>query len=384
MTRAIAAALLLATAPLGASAQLDPKSKNVPTPKSTAAPASKYGLPPGGPPPVLPPLVHNYSTTAPDPVDGGANKSARDLYARLRAEYGKRIFLGQTSDRFAELSKRAGKTPVIKSWDMMFYAPGNPWNGDNGSDDGTVQAAIDWHTSTKGKGIVAFVWHWYSPSGRKFDCHYPPENPEPSFCRDPYKTTETKFDVEKAVTPGTTEYVQTINAIDMIAVQLKKLDAAGVPVLWRPLHEAAGNAMGGWFWWGSKGAGPCLKLYDLMYDRLTNHHQLHNLIWVWSEPNPSWYPGNAKVDIVGYDSYPGAKNYQPQKPKFDALFALTGGKKMLALTETGPVPDVGEALSNHARWVYMASWAKNALEDNEPAHLKEMYAHPAAITLESK
>ena len=89
--------------------------------------------------------------------------------------------------------------------------------------------------------------------------------------------------------------------------------------MWRPLHEAGG----GWFWWGAKGSGPAKALWDMMYDRLHNHFGLHNLIWIWSTPEADWYPGNAKVDIMGYDSYPGAYNYTPQKNMFDQLYNIT-------------------------------------------------------------
>jgi mannan endo-1,4-beta-mannosidase len=45
-------------------------------------------------------------------------------------------------------------------------------------------------------------------------------------------------------------------------------------VLWRPLHEADGA----WFWWGAKGPKIFKKMWRIMYDRLTNYHQLHNLL----------------------------------------------------------------------------------------------------------
>ena len=63
-----------------------------------------------------------------------------------------------------------------------------------------------------------------------------------------------------------------IRDIDAIAEQLKRLQDAGVPVLWRPLHEASG----GWFWWGNAGAEAYKELYVLLYDRLTNHHDRGN------------------------------------------------------------------------------------------------------------
>ena len=47
-------------------------------------------------------------------------------------------------------------------------------------------------------------------------------------------------------------------SLEKIAGYLKLLQEAGIPVIWRPLHEAAGNTYtyntGAWFWWGADGA----------------------------------------------------------------------------------------------------------------------------------
>jgi mannan endo-1,4-beta-mannosidase len=82
-------------------------------------------------------------------------------------------------------------------------------------------------------------------------------------------------------------------------VQLKKLQDNGVPVLFRPLHEAEGK----WFWWGAKGPEPAKKLYKIVFDRLTRVHKLQNLIWVWNSVAKDWYPGNSYVDVVSADTY---------------------------------------------------------------------------------
>jgi hypothetical protein len=48
-----------------------------------------------------------------------------------------------------------------------------------------------------------------------------------------------------------------------------------------------------------------VSLYRLVFDRLTNYHQLNNLIWVYGPPEVStlnftaWYPGDDVIDIVG-------------------------------------------------------------------------------------
>ena len=138
----------------------------------------------------------------------------------------------------------------------------------------------------------------------------------------------------------------------MIAAELKKLAAAGVPVLWRPLHEAEG----GWFWWGAKGPEPFKGLWRLMFDRFTRTHGLHNLIWVFTAGNkPEWYPGDAYVDIVGADSYPSDPG-DPLSGTWEALRQTFDGKKLLALTEFGGVPDVARMKRFGVRWSYFVSW----------------------------
>ena len=69
-------------------------------------------------------------------------------------------------------------------------------------------------------------------------------------------------------------------------------------MLWRPLHEASG----GWFWWGAHGPDPFKQLWELMFRRFTEVHELHNLIWVYTaDPTAhhDWYPGDDMVDVVG-------------------------------------------------------------------------------------
>lgn len=64
-----------------------------------------------------------------------------------------------------------------------------------------------------------------------------------------------------------------IEDIDVIASELKII-GSNVPVLWKPLHEATG----GWFWWSAQGSQARKQLWDLMYNRLVNIHELNNLI----------------------------------------------------------------------------------------------------------
>jgi mannan endo-1,4-beta-mannosidase len=110
----------------------------------------------------------------------------------------------------------------------------------------------------------------------------------------------TDFNVATALADTTNaNYTLILRDIDAIAVQLKRLQSAHIPVLFRPLHEAEG----GWFWWGAQGPEPSKKLWVLLYNRLTNYHKLNNLIWVWNSIAESWYPGDSIVDILSADVY---------------------------------------------------------------------------------
>lgn len=106
------------------------------------------------------------------------------------------------------------------------------------------------------------------------------------------------------------------------------MQSSKIPVLWRPLHEAGGK----WFWWGGKTNLDAKKLYQLMYSRYTDYHQLNNLIWVWSTPEADWYPGHQLVDIMGYDSYPGSFNYGCRDDIYAKLRGIVSTKKMIQMT----------------------------------------------------
>lgn len=316
---------------------------------------------------------NDYSLTDSVLVNTNSDEKTKSVYSYLRSQYGKNIISGQTS-YWDELIAIAGKTPLVRAFDFQSYTVGYPYLWDNSvgghtfgwTDNGTTQKAIDWYKSTNEKGIVSFQWHWHSPFGGEVSTNT-------------FYTSETTFDVSKAVTPGTAEYDAVIADIDSIASQLKRLQNAGVPVLWRPLHEAGG----GWFWWGAKTAEDCLDLYDILYDRLTNHHQLNNLIWVWSSPEADWYPGNSKVDIIGFDSYPGEFVYSSQKSVFNQLYDIIEGKKMIAMTENGPIPDIDKCIAEDAMWLYFSSWSDLVAAQNSSEHIQQVYAHENVITLDN-
>ncbi len=321
--------------------------------------------------------TNSYENLTYNLVDSKATASSKALYYFLLSQYGKRIISGQTDNYFSELTAIAGKTPLHRVWDFQHYTEGYPYNWEDGgfafgidTDAQDTENAIAWYNSTGRKGIVGFQWHWHSPSGGTVGTNT-------------FYNEYTTFDVKKAVIEGTNEYSLAIRDIDAIAVELKKLENANVPVIFRPLHEAGG----GWFWWSGNtdaaSAAACVKLYEIIFDRIVNHHQIHNLIWAWSSYEEEFYPGNDKVDIVGMDSYPGVYNYATQKNTFDRYFELTNGEKIVTMTENGPIPDPDDCLDLDAPWSYFVSWGDLVSAQNEASHIRSVFENPNVLTLES-
>lgn len=300
----------------------------------------------------------------PQMAPGGRSEATTALFWQLASSWKTQdtTFSGQTDKYWDDLVNMVKKNPAVRGFDMQNYSPHNPWRPDWSSwDDGTVQNAIDWYYSTSGTGIVQFQWHWFSPTGG---------SPETST----FYSDQTDFDTAMSVVPGTPENEALVRDLDAIASQLARLQDAGVPVLWRPLHEARGNDDGAWFWWGRAGPTVTKQILDVMRDVFLNQHKLDNLIWVWSEPNADWYPGNDVIDIVGFDSYPDAYDHKCNDDIWNELLEMTSCQKMLTLSEVGAIPDIDWCHDNRGiQWLYFMAWADLVAQDNEPDYLSYVF-----------
>ena len=234
--------------------------------------------------------------------------------------------------------------------------------------------------SSPTKFPTAHEWHWNVPCEKgSDDIAFYVESANPKF---------TTFSCKNAVTEGTWEHEKVLADLELIAGELKKLQDADVPILWRPLHEAEGA----WFWWGAEGPEACKALYRLMYDELTNKYGIHNLIWTWtgstSPDAAKWYPGDDVVDLVGYDKYnaaDGEPNLSSIASTFYSLVQSTDGEKMVAMTENDSIPSLENLVNDKAAWLYFCPWYMNYLtsEQNNPVeNLKEIYQSEYCITLD--
>lgn len=148
----------------------------------------------------------------------------------------------------------------------------------------------------------------------------------------PYDFSKCDFSESKDLTPCADyileggEYNAQYNAyLDIIADYALKLQKKNVPILFRPFHENSG----GWFWWGTSTSADS---YRAIWRYMVNYLQakgVHNLLYVYSPNGPidsesdylSRYPGDAYVDVLGfdyYDDYADASKYTGDT-YFDAL-----------------------------------------------------------------
>lgn len=311
------------------------------------------------------------STISKTLVNPNATAEAQALYTRLRSVYGTKALSGVVADidwniREAEnVHKWTGKWPVINVFDFINIHASKDVNPQGWLDYSDMTHVDQWHQLG---GIVGAMWHWQvkANNGTNLTCS-PGEKPG-----------ETSFDPSQVYVEGTAENKQAIHDVDQVAGYLKKMQAKGIPVIWRPFHEAAGNTYefeggGAWFWWGAKGADVYKKLWRWMYDRLVNHHKLNNLIWVWTSQtgDETWYPGDDVVDIVGRDNY--AALMYPLMKEFNALTEQYP-TKMITLAECGNGDEVKMSLwskiwAQGSRWSWFMTWYDHAYnEGNSDEH----------------
>lgn len=313
------------------------------------------------------------ASVPPTLTDPKASPEARALMKYLATNYGKATLSGQFDLGEANyIRKTTGEFPAILGTDLMDYSPSRVEF--NSKPRNLTETMVK--LGAKGD-LITITWHWNAPTGllNKRFTRSDGKQVDASWYRGFY-TEATTFDLAKALDTGNEEYKLLLRDVDAIAIELKKYQAAHVPVLWRPLHEAEG----GWFWWGAKGPGPAIALWRLLRERLIEYHALHNLIWVWNSAKPEWYPGDDQVDIMSIDAYPSDRS-DPLSNAWQSLLERFDGKKLIALAEFPGVPDVDRMAKFGTRFSYFTSWTGGLGPRSEPAErLSAVYRSSRVVT----
>lgn len=315
-------------------------------------------------------------------VNKNSTANTKKLYSFLKDSYGKYVITGQQCDggingnEFKAIKNLTGDYPALLGLDMMSYTPSRTAFGESSS---AVEKAIEF--ANKG-GIVTFCWHWNAPTEYLNSTANSPDGWWGGFY-----TKSSKFDIAKVMNGQDAKGKKLLDRdIKEIAKQLKRLEKAGVPVIWRPLHEASG----GWFWWGAKGPDAYKKLWKYLYKELTNTYGCNNLIWVYNGQSADWYPGDEYVDIVGEDIYPRNHIYDPQVSRFKQAINYGSKTKITALTENGCIFDIDSAVSINALWCWFMTWGDEFTVNGsnysekytEKSVIKKMYSSKYALTLD--
>ncbi|MCR4602089.1 MAG: hypothetical protein K5683_00975 [Prevotella sp.] len=295
-------------------------------------------------------------------TDANATESAREMYAFLFDNFGKKTISGimtgdmttangnvtQHEDVKAVL-RASGKYPALVGFDFMNAtgrsADYNSWYKDYTT--ACIQLAKDLY---KRGGLPAFTWHWRDPS-RSTDEFYC-SNKAASYCA---VKISSALNADGSWNTSSRLYQNMIKDIHTIADYFLKLQDEGVACIFRPLHEASGA----WFWWGNDGADSFTKLYRLIRDEMVSVKGVHNVIWVWNPAtadDSDWNPGEDYYDVVGIDIYNDAFDYSSNYIAFERLKRITNGKKIITLSENGPIPDIDKEFEEDAVWSWWMPW----------------------------
>ncbi len=325
--------------------------------------------------PFTPPAI---TPIAPVLSDSQASYSTQVLMNYLASQYGSKTLSGQQHESSKNLAfpvqsylnKSGGMIPAIRASDFIEYSPSRIQFGANPRNE--TEQSIAWAQQTG--GIVTMSWHWNAPANLI-------NQPGKEWWRGFY-TYATTFDLPGALAnPSSSDYQLLLRDIDAIAVELQKFEDADVPVIWRPLHEA----QGGWFWWGDHGPDAFKQLWNLTYDRLTNHHGLHNLIWEFTSSaaegnHLDWYPGDNVVDMVGLDIYTDPSS--SMSGQWYDILEHYDGRKMIALSETGTLPNPELMDQWGIEWSYFSPWSGSFVDAMSAADLQATLSHEDIIILD--
>jgi mannan endo-1,4-beta-mannosidase len=224
-----------------------------------------------------------------------------------------------------------------------------------GNDRTAVDSAIDWNVYMH--GIVGLMWQWNAPGTDSVYAEDSDFNLDRAFRhKDVRKLAALSAeDAATAAEKGTIapEMLMLLTDIDAMADILRPLQNMDIPVLWRPLHEAGG----GWYWWGADGFMAYQKLWELLYYRMTEYHHLDNLIWLWNGQSAAYLVPENTYDIATVDIYLQPQmQYGSRYEQFLSLKKITGGRKLLALSECSALPDLEMMQLDHSVWSFFGLW----------------------------
>lgn len=278
------------------------------------------------------PVESSYVLSNPESTDETAS-----LFSYLMNVSGRALLFGHQHDTTQGLTfqqtdsakqsdtfNAVGDFPAIYGWDTLSIVDDRP----EGNIDKHVRAAY-----ARG-GIVTISTHL----------------PNPTTQASAWDTTQTV----PYIMPGARDHQRYVRQLDQIAdwaLAMKDDQGRPIPIILRVLHENTGS----WFWWGAAFStqDQYRNLYRFTVSYLRDVRKVNNLLFAYS-PSDDFlgseaifmerYPGDAYVDVIGFDSYGpamGSGEWRKQLVKNAAAVARIAKArgKVPALTEVGLQPD---------------------------------------------
>ncbi len=295
-----------------------------------------------------------------EPVNPEASPAVKEVLQYLQSVYGRKTLAGynvyvHTPDDYQQTARH-----------------GAVW----GRDIRWLRDVNELAADAKRRGyLLTLHWHWFFDGDSAWT-----------------RRRRKPVDVGRVVTPGTPEHTTALRELAAVADKLQVLRDAGVPVLWRPLHEIDG----GWFWWTDrKQPENTARLWRMMFDYFTHQRKLNNLIWVYSagvgsrerkpvEYRKRFYPGSQYVDIAGVDIYgvDVQNEVDAYRDYFDVLSQVAPGK-MLACCECDAIPNPERMQRGQTpRWLYAMPWWGCPSRQRSVAWARKTMSHPFVVTLD--
>lgn len=223
------------------------------------------------------------------------------------------------------------------------------------------QARTEWQNGS----LVVLSWHVCPPTGAS-TCTWEQINGD-----------LTDWQWSQLITNGTALNTAWKSRLDEIVPSLQQLEDAGVPAIFRPLHEMNET----WPWWGGRsGTDGSSRLYQITHDYLVQAKGLNNLVWAWNvQDNPNgnlagYYPGAGYTDVVTLDAW--YKDF-PSQGEYAALQNIAAGKP-IALGEIGRMPSEWQ-LASQPNWSYFMHWSEQLESQNSHQAIKDTYYNPRVL-----
>jgi len=202
----------------------------------------------------------------------------------------------QAGDRRSDVRAVTGDYPAVYGWDVgtLGGEPDSPVNIDGIPYDRMQNWMVEGYERG---GVITVSWHMKNPVSGD---HSWDETPAVS-----------------KLLPDSSHHDVYRRYLDRFAAFVDELESGfwnwlglghDVPIIFRPFHEMSGS----WFWWGGDNTTPeaFKQLWRFTVEYLRDEKDLHNLLYAYSpdifasrEGYLRYYPGDAYVDVLGYDDY---------------------------------------------------------------------------------